>query len=448
MDSQKTKKPLIKFSKRRILNGIGPYSAVGCAAVAALMTHLFISLGGFEVRFDFFAYIFNHFLLSIPFSLAFFLNLPMRFATERKTKKLLVKHLTFFFILIHGTVGTCTMLRQLPDVINVYPGYFWFTYGLVSFFMGGASFLNLLLYGGVYFVFVFHSMVAFGDFTLHEKFTIIFMLFQLVHFTPVALLARSRITAIRHAFRQMEKVFYPHQIQMIRRARELEQTMPTAAGEACVICFDIISSSQIQHENLKKFLRNIFARCNTIMMEGYNGIDMAARGYRIKEMGDGFLCSVGYPFRSHGESLARDAVDLALDFHEVFKDEVRQLEYDKPIHCGLGIAFDAIAGFYPESGAKEYDLHGRSIVLATRYEAMRNSLFPQRPPSSVLILQERVWSSLKADERSRFVKVDLRDRGLTVRDDPKATLLCYQLLDARADAEASQPVLQGHDLAG
>lgn len=440
MNPKKTRNPLIKFSKRRMLNVIGPYSAGICACVAVLMTNLFIALSGHEASYDYFVYIRNHFLLCIPFSLAFLFNFPMRYAAERKTKKIIVKHLTFFFILIHGTIGTSTMLMQLPPEINAYPGYFWFTYGLMFFFLGGATFLDLLLYGGVYFVFIFHYMVDSGEFTLHEKFTLSFMIFQLVHFTPVALLARSRITAIRHAFKQLEKVFYPHQIKMIRRAKELEQTMPTFSGEACVICFDIIGSSQIQHEKMKKFLRNIFARCNAIMMEGYNGIDMAARGYRIKEMGDGFLCSVGYPFHSPSGSLAKDALDLALQFHEVFHDEVLLLEYDKPIHCGLGIAYDAISGFYPESGAKEYDLHGRAIVLATRYEAMRKTLFPQKPPASVLILQERVWSSLKADERRDFIKVDLRASGLTVRDDPNATKLCYRLLGSIGEDQVGYPL--------
>jgi class 3 adenylate cyclase len=206
--------------------------------------------------------------------------------------------------------------------------------------------------------------------------------------------------------------------------------MPTVAGEACVICFDVIASSQIQHSHVKKFLRNVFAQCNAIMMEGYNGIDMAARGYRIKEMGDGFLCSVGYPFRSSSESIAKDALDLALGFHDVFMKEVQQLGYDRPIHCGLGIAYDGISGFYPESGAKEYDLYGRSIVLATRYEAMRKFLFAPNPGSSVLIIQERVWSSLKSEDRQDFIKVELEEHSISVRDDPLAVRLFYRRLDA------------------
>lgn len=440
MELDKKKKTGFHLSKRRLINVIGPYTAGVCACVVVLMTNLFIALSRVDVSYDSAGYIRRHFLLSIPFSLAFLFNFPMRFAKERKKKKMIVKHLTFSFILLHGTLGTCTMLMMLPEDINAGPSYFWFTYGVVMFFLGGATFLDLLVYGAVYFVFILHYMRISGEFTLHEKFTFCFMLFQLVHFTPVALLAVSRINAIRHAFKQLEKVFYPHQIQMIRRSRELEQTMPTQAGEACVICFDVIASSQIQHADAKRFLRKVFARCNAIMMEGYNGIDMAARGYRIKEMGDGFLCSVGYPFRTSGESIVKDALDLALRFHEVFCEEVQKFEYDRPIFCGLGIAYDGISGFYPDSGAKEYDLYGRAIVLATRYEAMRKSLFNSSPGSSVLILQERVWSSLKDGERLDFVEVNLEKSGLVVRDDPQATRLFYRRLDEvlpRPELEAS-----------
>jgi class 3 adenylate cyclase len=426
---QKNKKSGFYLSKQRLVNVVGPYSAGLCACVVVLMTNLFITLSGAGVVYDAGAYIARHFLLCIPFSLAFLFNAPMRYASDRKKKKMIVKHLTFSFITLHGTLGTCTMLMMLPEDINAGPAYFWFTYGVVFFFLAGSTFLDLLVYGAIYFVFILYYMMASGDFTLHEMFTFCFMLFQLVHFTPVALLAVSRINAIRHAFKQLEKVFYPHQIQMIRRAKELEQTMPTVAGEACVISFDVIASSQIQHAHVKTFLRNIFARCNAVMMEGYNGIDMAARGYRIKEMGDGFLCSVGYPFQSSNGSIAKDALDLALCFHEIFRDEVRQLEYNRPILCGLGIAHDAISGFYPESGAKEYDLYGRAIVLATRYESMRKSLLSRNPVSSILVLQERVWSSLKADDRRDFVEVNLEEHGLSVRDDPLATRLFYRCLD-------------------
>jgi class 3 adenylate cyclase len=439
LELDKKRKSSFHLSKRRLINLIGPFSAGVCACVVVLMTNLFISLRGADVLYDDTGYILRHFLICIPFSLAFLFNVPMRFVTELKPKKMIVKHLTFSFILLHGTLGTCTMLLMLPEDINAGPAYFWFTYGVVSFFLVGATFLDLLIYGAVYFMFILHYMKASGDFTLHEQFTFFFMLFQLVHFTPVALLAVSRINAIRHAFKQLEKVFYPHQIQMIRRSRELEQTMPTVAGEACVICFDVIASSQIQHAHAKRFLRQVFARCNAIMMEGYNGIDMAARGYRIKEMGDGFLCSVGYPFRSSGESIAKDALELALRFHEVFREEVQKLEYHRPILCGLGIAHDGISGFYPDSGAKEYDLYGRAIVLATRYEAMRKDLF-SNPSGSILILQERVWSSLKADDRLDFIEVDLETHGLSVRDDSQATRLFYRRLDegqARLELQAS-----------
>ncbi|HYX31986.1 MAG TPA: adenylate/guanylate cyclase domain-containing protein [Oligoflexus sp.] len=425
---KKSKFLAFKLSKRRIYNGLGPYAAGLCACSTVIMTNLVISFTGQSPSYDYVTYIIDHFLYSLPFSLLFLFDFPMSLTNDRQTKKLIVKHLTFICVILHGITGTCFMLRELPADVNCYPAYFWFTYGVMFFFLGAANFLNLLLYGAVYFAVVVTYMMRYSDFSLDENITLTAMLFQLLHFTPVALLARMRIAALRHAFKQLEKVFYPHQIKMIRRARELEQTMPTTSGEGCVICFDIIASSQIQHEKVKEFLRIIFARCNSLMMEGYNGIDMASRGYRIKEMGDGFLCSVGYPFKSRTGYVAKDALDLALQFHDVFQEEVRLLEYDRPIHCGIGIAYDGIAGFFPESGAKEYDLHGRAIALATRYEAMRKSLFAGKPPASLVILQDRVWSSLKADDRRDFIRVNLQTHGLTVRDDPDAKGLYYRLL--------------------
>jgi len=47
------------------------------------------------------------------------------------------------------------------------------------------------------------------------------------------------------------------------------------------------------------------------MMRGYDGQSLTSAGYMIKEMGDGFLCSVGFPLKQLGPSKAECAVDLA-----------------------------------------------------------------------------------------------------------------------------------------
>ena len=232
-----------------------------------------------------------------------------------------------------------------------------------------------------------------------------------------------------HSYEQLEKVFYPHQLDMIKNGQALESTMPTNPSEACVICFDIVGSSRIRHERSKEFMRRVLLRCNQAMMESYDARDMRANAYRIKEMGDGFLCSVGYPFASATGNPTRDAVDLAMVFYGIFLEEVEKLGYGNSLHCGIGIARGSIEGFYPESGTKEYDLYGRAIVLANRYEAMRKTILQDSPPGSLLILQERVHGSLPLDMRARFQAYDLQKHSTKVRDDENATYLYYQALN-------------------
>jgi class 3 adenylate cyclase len=263
--------------------------------------------------------------------------------------------------------------------------------------------------------------------------TLFGFMFEIVFFT-LAILKKITLQEKRakeesdHAFKQLSKVFYPHQIKQIRQAAELEQTMPTGSGKACVISFDIIGSSRIHHEKAKDFFRNVFLRCNEIMMEGYDGTELRANAYRIKELGDGFLCSVGFPFKSRTGYIAQDTLELAYKFYAAFQDEVRKLDYHEPICCGIGIAFDDVIGFYPESGTKEYDLHGRAIVLATRYENMRKKILRTMTPSSIIILHEKVRASLQRESLEGFVEYCLQDHGAVVRDDPAATRLYYKFL--------------------
>lgn len=241
-----------------------------------------------------------------------------------------------------------------------------------------------------------------------------------------------------HSYDQLTKVFYPHQLAMIKSGYQLEQTMPTHAGEACVISFDIISSSTIQHENAKDFFHRVFRRCNEIMMEGYDGRELRAGAYRIKELGDGFLCSVGYPFHSTHTSVAQGAYELALKFHQAFQEEVRHFNYSEPIHCGIGIAMDGIAGFYPETGAREYDLYGRAIILATRYEGMRKVLLKNGPAQSILTLQERVHHHLDPAAQDDFDIFDLKAHREIVRDDPEAQRVYYAILSTMDPMEPAR----------
>jgi len=231
-----------------------------------------------------------------------------------------------------------------------------------------------------------------------------------------------------HAFKQLSKIVYNHQIVKIRENYDLEDTMPTQMSMACVISFDIINSSKIRHIKSKEFFRNVFSRCNEIMMEGYDGNNHRAGAYRIKEMGDGFLCSVGYPFESLTDNPANDAIDLAFRFAKALTEESEILHSETPITCGIGIALDTITGFFPVSGTKEYDLYGPAIVLATRYEGMRKALFPNEKDRNILIIHETVYHSMDKDHRDTFTQIDLKARGLVVRDDAGADSSIKKLL--------------------
>ena len=113
--------------------------------------------------------------------------------------------------------------------------------------------------------------------------------------------------------------------------------MPTGEGEACVLVFDIVNSSGIRHERAKEFFQNVFRRCNEVMNKHYDAVNLTANAYRVKEMGDGFICSVGFPFRAVHSSKAQSALFLALEFYSAFQAEVEAFGYHQPITCAVSV---------------------------------------------------------------------------------------------------------------
>ena len=56
-----------------------------------------------------------------------------------------------------------------------------------------------------------------------------------------------------HLYKQLSKLVYPHQLQMIKLGEELELTMPLKEGKTIVNVFDVQKSSEIRHEKLRNF---------------------------------------------------------------------------------------------------------------------------------------------------------------------------------------------------
>jgi class 3 adenylate cyclase len=277
-----------------------------------------------------------------------------------------------------------------------------------------------------------------GTYTIHIGF-LLFILFQAgaiaKNYASIQTSLIEEESKRKHSYRQLGKVFYPHQLLMMEGGRNLEDTMPTGPGKGCVLCFDIIGSSSVKHINKNQVIKKFFTHCYEVMMENYSTAALSANAYRLKEMGDGFLCSIGYPFKvPDGSNEAAFATRLALRFIAIFDEHIRAMDYPLPIHCAVGIAGGDLEGFYPESGTREYDLYGRAVILATRYESMRKYLFRNgQVDASVLIIQEEIYLSLPTDLRRRFAEFDLVRHNLKVRDDPSARVLYYAMVTKEQD---------------
>jgi class 3 adenylate cyclase len=245
---------------------------------------------------------------------------------------------------------------------------------------------------------------------------------------------------LRHTYGELTKIAYLHMVQRIAVGLRVEQTMPTGRQHGAVICFDIVGSSRIRHPQLPEAIERVMARCYVEMSQGYDPINLKCRAYRIKEMGDGLLCSVGFPFKLEKDANeSSESLQLALDFARIFREEMEALQLAEPAFCSIGIVSGELEGFFPKFGIKQYDLRGRVVVLATRYESMRNQVFRLHGmQGSVIFIQDEVYQNLSAEEKKTFQYWDCEHELGRIRDDVKATRAWFRFVEhARPAAERS-----------
>lgn len=249
-----------------------------------------------------------------------------------------------------------------------------------------------------------------------------------------------------HLHKQLSKLVYPHQLQMIKLGEELELTMPLREGKAIVNVFDVQKSSEIRHEKTQEFFMGVFKSFLDICMSGYEHSPLRSRAFRLKETGDGFISTVGYPFLpTESRSLADSAVGTALSMFDAFNQEVRKFNYSRPIKGAVGLAYNSIQGTFQSGGIRSYDLFGEAIVQAAKYEEMRKQpqiwrRFEQRANElglehfHVLIVQEVVYNSLSSSYRDLFVEINLSgpeftDPPIDMLYDTEARFLYFHVLD-------------------
>jgi class 3 adenylate cyclase len=231
----------------------------------------------------------------------------------------------------------------------------------------------------------------------------------------------------RHSYAQLAKVFYPHQLQQMQDGRMLEETMPVGNHEACILAFDVIGSSQILEPEFASAWEAFMGEARNMMMEGYDASCMRSQAYLIKEVGDGFLCSVGFPFQCRGDHRNLSALQLAEQLRQRFHFHMSRLASHARIHCSIGIAQGHVNGYFSQSGAIRHDLWGHAVVLATRYEQMRYAIFTadSMQAQDIIVLQSLVYLTLPETIQSHFVVLDLKEKGIRVRNDPDAAFLAY-----------------------
>ncbi|MFW7381532.1 MAG: 7TM diverse intracellular signaling domain-containing protein [Oligoflexus sp.] len=241
-----------------------------------------------------------------------------------------------------------------------------------------------------------------------------------------------------HSYDQMSKVVYPHQVSLIQKGMEIETTMPTGIGEACILSFDIMASSKVNNEGFSDLMEEFLIECRELMMRGYAyQDDLRSTAYMIKEMGDGFLCSVGYPFKQLGESKAVCAVELALEIVEKFDLLNRKLDAPMPVNCCIGIAMGNVKAYFSKSGSIKHDMWGDAIVLATRYEGSRKPLMEaiDLGGCNLIILHEKIYNSLPENLRCQFEKHKLEQLHIKIRDDVEAQHIIFKAIKHKQKLE-------------
>lgn len=225
----------------------------------------------------------------------------------------------------------------------------------------------------------------------------------------------------QHLYNQLSKLVYPHQLERIKLGDELENTMPLKEGKAIVNVFDVQRSSEIRHERTQEFFMGVFQSFLQICMKGYEHSPLRSRAFRLKETGDGFISSVGYPFLPvDSRSLADSAVATALAMFEAFNKEVDRFNYSRPIKGSMGLAYNSVQGTFQSGGIRSYDLFGDALIQASKYEELRKQpliwdMFKEHARErglenfNVLIVQEVVYNSLSPAYRDLFTEVDLTD---------------------------------------
>jgi len=356
-----------------------------------------------------------HFVI-VPLGLVL-LSLILNFFEMDKRWNINPSKLTAFLTNLHGVWGTYVSL-QINQDYNGYLVLFLFSFGLlylkISFGFWATlafSILHLLLA---------LTMLFMLDITLGTDDYIFFLFFAFYGVSSAfvnelnrrrSLHLKSAIAQRKHSYEQLEKILFPHQIKQIASGASVEATLPIQQGFGCCILFEVVDSAKIKHELAQEYIRDIFRLFSIQLRESYDPQSKISNGFRVIELNNKFVCTVGFPFHCpHNERPSRLSLEIAKQFIKIFHENILKMDYHKPIYCSAIIASGELEGFYTRGFPIEYQLHGEPLIKVEQLNEMsKQARMSELLQGSTLVIQDRVYNSLRSQERQNFMPIEIND---------------------------------------
>ena len=340
-------------------------------------------------------------------------------------------------------------LPPIQITLGIFLSFTVYFSGILSIFLVNL-FLTILLVGfylGVNPSYVhkgFHLFV--GGFAVGTFLSILFNRFKMISFYTIGI--EKKLTL--HLLKELESMAYPHQTKMLETHFSLSETMLLKKTEACLGEFDIIDSSQIKEVNTYHDINSrIFKECYRKILLNYRMNPSEPNrpfsdGHVVKEMGDGFIYSVGFPFKvpGPGQKDVDIAFELARYFIKVFDEEIRKDKDGFDCFCVVVLIRSELEAFWTNYQVRHYDFKQHCVTKLFRFQEMRRHLARvdvYRPQASFILMEDEFYHKLSPELKKGAHNIDLEDQGVSVRDCPGAKqVYLYQVDNASGGIGTNQ----------
>ena len=309
-----------------------------------------------------------------------------------------IKGLVASYVVIITSLFVYSIVKKIPAARQGFVSWAFYLFG-ISFTIGsvGGDFSLGLKVGWICYVI---EMVLFGGLSAQKIYR-----------------HMLRINDQRnHSYSQLEKLVYPSQLDQMMKGSLLENTMPTSRDTGAILCFDIEESTKLGHVENHNFFKEFLLESQLLMTQGLEVDGEICFGYRLKEMGDGFICSFGYPLKTTWVPPQRVAETFAREFQLILQ-RIGERHFGHEVNCGIGISFGTLGGFFPNGGIQQYDMYGRPLIMASRFEQFRKTLKQDlNLKGSLCVIGENVFEALSSEDKSKYSELNFDELSKKVKN--------------------------------